>query len=215
MKGDIGNLEEITEVYAGYSHSAALMENGSLYMWGESKHGELILPGNDEDNNNTVAKPTSTSSLLEENGEIVDVALGKNYSITLSSNGSVLTWGYNAQGQLGNGEMTSETGEPYYDITSNFNGETISDVEAGYNHAAAITEDGNIYTWGYNGQGQLGTGDNENQVVPTDIFTYVPIEQPKEDLGTDEILVIVLSIVILTGVLTSMSIFFYKKSKLK
>ncbi|MBR0088344.1 MAG: hypothetical protein IJP94_00745, partial [Clostridia bacterium] len=93
------------------------------------------------------------------------VAVGDDFSIALRSDGSVWSWGRNDKGQLGVGTAVTATDRPVPVMVSK-DGETIrlSDVTniiyvaAGQYHAVAIDEDHNVWTWGYNGFGQIGNG---------------------------------------------------------
>lgn len=44
---------------------------------------------------------------------------------------------------------------------------------AGFGHSAALTEDGDLYTWGFNIYGQLGVGDQKTRVYPQRISTDI------------------------------------------
>ena len=41
---------------------------------------------------------------------------------------------------------------------------------AGSQHSAAVTEDGALWTWGYGSDGQLGHGDHQSRLVPTEVL---------------------------------------------
>jgi len=48
-------------------------------------------------------------------------------------------------------------------------GKTITQVAAGYYHSLALTSDGSLHAWGYNGDGQLGNGTTTNSSVPVEV----------------------------------------------
>ena len=98
------------------------------------------------------------------------ISLGNNHTASLTSLGRVFTWGNNSQGQLGDDTTTNRTTPT--DITSQFlltEGETIISLSLGYYHSSALTSTGRVFTWGVNGQGQLGDGTTTNRTTPTDI----------------------------------------------
>lgn len=85
----------------------------------------------------------------------------------------ILTCGDNSQGQLGHGKYSSysNTLQPVVGLSR------IQSVSCGYDHMLALNDDGEVYAWGSNTQGQLGTNDidNRNSPVKVDIvpITYI------------------------------------------
>src|SRR5689334_18693264 len=74
--------------------------------------------------------------------------------------GSVLCWGYNGNGQLGDGTLaTRSTAAPAYFISG------VKSGSAGTAFTLALTSDGHVYSWGFNGRGQLGLGDTVSRDV--------------------------------------------------
>jgi alpha-tubulin suppressor-like RCC1 family protein len=77
--------------------------------------------------------------------------------------GTPYTWGSNSFGQLGNGTTSSTPTGPV--AVSGL--DDVVDVHGGREHVAALTSTGGVYTWGSNGEGQLGLGDSLNRSRPT------------------------------------------------
>ena len=103
-----------------------------------------------------------------ENWKIKSVSLGGNYSGAVTEDGSLYMWGYNYDGQIGNGTTTDQLVPTK--ILDNVKYESFS-FDCGPNGAIAV--DGNLYVWGYNGQGQLGNGTYTDCPVPTKILDNV------------------------------------------
>ena len=89
--------------------------------------------------------------------QVVALAAGLDFSLALMSDGTVFSWGFNGNGELGLGSSD------YQDIhhlpqkipyLSN-----IVAITAGWNHALALDRDGNVWAWGNNHSGQLGNGE--------------------------------------------------------
>jgi alpha-tubulin suppressor-like RCC1 family protein len=89
-------LGGIVRVAAGGFHTLALMSNGRLLAWGANDSGQLG-DGTTVDR----ALPVLVRDLGD--AEVVDIAAGMDFSVALLADGSVLTWGGNDHGQLGDG----------------------------------------------------------------------------------------------------------------
>src|SRR5690242_21396851 len=75
--------------------------------------------------------------------------------------GVVLGCGYNGEGELGNGTATNSLLiTPVSNLTS------IKAIAGGSSHTLALDANGNVWAWGLNGNGQLGTGDKVDRHTP-------------------------------------------------
>lgn len=79
--------------------------------------------------------------------------------------GAAYAWGSNGSGQLGNGTMNT-TNNPTPEPVTLPSGVTVTAVATGKVHSLAIGSDGNVYSWGYNGFGQLGDGTTFDSSTP-------------------------------------------------
>jgi alpha-tubulin suppressor-like RCC1 family protein len=90
---------------------------------------------------------------------------GNSFTLVRRSNGTIAGWGYNLEGQLGNGgagpasDTITETVLP--------GGRRATAVAAGLNHALALLDNGDVLAWGFNDSGQLGLGDVLPRTTPT------------------------------------------------
>jgi len=94
---------------------------------------------------------------------IKSLAAGNGHSVALLSNGSVYAWGYNHYGQLGDNTTSSSTNP--VQVEGLLSGRVITSIAAG-DHTLALSSDGTIYSWGFNGVGQLGDNTTSNQLSP-------------------------------------------------
>ncbi|KAL8510662.1 hypothetical protein ACS0TY_017471 [Phlomoides rotata] len=85
----------VVAAFASGVVSAAVGDDGTLWVWGKSKRGQLGL-GNDI---TEAVLPARVESLLEQ--EIVKVSLGWGHTLALTKDGSLFGWGYYADGRLG------------------------------------------------------------------------------------------------------------------
>lgn len=148
-------IANVIRVFAGKRTSAALTAEGHVWVWGRARFNGgpsyssvpyRLLKG---------LQPGSESMLVN----IVHVACGDGFGLALSADNTVMAWGLNDRGQLGNGSTTySET--PVYVLkgeqATTFNELVfIREVSAHDNFGLARDTDGNVFVWGDNSFGQL------------------------------------------------------------
>jgi alpha-tubulin suppressor-like RCC1 family protein len=148
-------LSGATAISAGGRHVLALLSNGSVMTWGDNTFGQL---GNGTtSSNNDAETPVAVTGLTD----VTQVSAGGEHSLALLSNGTVMAWGDNGDGQLGNGTTTSS------DVPVAVTGLTgVTAVSAGNLFSVALLSNGTVMTWGYNGNGELGDGTYTNSDVP-------------------------------------------------
>src|SRR5207247_4971351 len=75
------------------------------------------------------------------------------HSLALRADGTVIAWGYNAFGQLGDGTTTTRTTPvPVRGLAG------VTAITARDGHSLALLADGTVMAWGANFYGQLGDG---------------------------------------------------------
>ncbi|MBO9600231.1 MAG: hypothetical protein J7559_20740 [Cohnella sp.] len=86
--------------------------------------------------------------------KVVKLASGNNHALAVLDNGTVMAWGDNKYGQLGNGsnDNTNPTPSLVQGLTD------VIDVAGGMGHSLALKKDGTVWAWGANHDGQLGNG---------------------------------------------------------
>lgn len=155
-------LIEIQQIELRY-HNGIYISNGEAWCWGRNYYGQLGI-------GNRINKGIPVLAL---SGNVIDVSAGNNYSIALKSDGTVWSWGHNRCGQLGDGTKDNSL-IPIRVIGLPSN---IIDIEAGRNSSFAIDSDGNIWSWGDNGYGQLGDGTRISRLLPVKIKSPDNISQ--------------------------------------
>ena len=161
--------KKIIQIHAGYEHSLALASDGTVYTWGRNNFGQL---GKNDATDAHIPAAVWTLGTPMAGKIIVQLAAGNSQSIALASDGTVYTWGWNQHGQLGNG-TTMNSRIPVAVVTAGtpLAGKTISQIAAGNAHALAMTDDGTMYTWGWNRYGQLGNNSTINSSLPVIVKT--------------------------------------------
>lgn len=94
------------------------------------------------------------------------VAAGYGHSIAVKTDGTLWGWGFNANGQVGNGTQTTQWVP--VQLGSDTDWQTVA---CGGYHSMALKTDGTLWAWGNNGLGQLGDGTQQHRWVPTPIGT--------------------------------------------
>ena len=107
------------------------------------------------------------------------IAAGDNHSLALCSDGTVVAWGANSQGELGNGTTTS-TNAPVAVSTNSgvsaLHGKTVVAIAAGgANFSVALCSDGTVALWGDNRFGQLGDNTTTQRLTPVAVNTNLGV----------------------------------------
>ena len=100
---------KIVSISLGGEHSAAIKEDGSLWMWGSNSFGEL---GNGKDSYSEENALYNEPKPIKIMDNVVGVDDGGESSVAVKADGSVWTWGGNMYGELGNGERAQFTHWP-------------------------------------------------------------------------------------------------------
>jgi alpha-tubulin suppressor-like RCC1 family protein len=143
--------------------SPAQATPGFAKAWGFNSEGQLGNGtetgglGVDHQLRDFFAVPVATSGVSTATA----LSGGSSHSLALLENGTVMAWGANGSGQLGDGNTTKS------DLPVQVSGLTeVTAVSAGGNHSLALLKNGTVVAWGDNHAGQLGNGKTENSDVP-------------------------------------------------
>jgi alpha-tubulin suppressor-like RCC1 family protein len=187
----VQNLDDVTAIAAGWGHSLALCEDGTVWAWGNLNLGDppTNLPPTPEDllprkididnvtaiaaggknaaairNDGTVwtwRNDNKTPAQVQELSGVSKMAVGVNYFLVLKNDGTLWAWGDNKFGQLGNG--TNDNSDVPMQLID-FIGVTAI---AAHDHSLALKSDGVVWAWGCNTQGQLGHGNAGTETSAT------------------------------------------------
>lgn len=103
----------------------------------------------------------------------IDIAAGGKHSLILAANGSLFSFGFNGQGQLGQ-RHTNNLKSPT--LVEDFDNVRIAAVSAGAHHTIAQTNAGDLYACGLNKDGQLGLGHHRSRISFTHITCFAGIQ---------------------------------------
>lgn len=134
-------LENVSAVSCGGSLVAAIRTDGSLWTWGRVYDGDFLNWYNQ-------------STPIQTMDDVIAVSCGFWNIAAVQKDGSLWVWGSNDGGQFADGSLTGWAGS----MTPRKVLDNVVSVSCGSNEIAAVTMDASLWTWGENGNGQLGNG---------------------------------------------------------
>ncbi|XP_008307294.1 RCC1 and BTB domain-containing protein 2 isoform X1 [Cynoglossus semilaevis] len=144
--------------YGTGPHVVIATADGEVFAWGHNGYSQL---GNGTTNHGLTPALVSTNLL---NKRVTEVACGSHHTIALTTDGEVYAWGYNNSGQVGSGSTANQPTPRR--VSSCIQNKVVVNVACGQLCSMAVLDNGEIYGWGYNCNGQLGLGNNGNQQTP-------------------------------------------------
>ncbi|WP_257449697.1 RCC1-like domain-containing protein [Archangium lipolyticum] len=141
---------------ASGGHALHVRADGTVWGWGYNHHGQLG-PATSEPRVRSPVKVTGLSG-------VTSVAAGGAYSLALRQDGTVWSWGYNSNGQLGDGTLVNRSTPAQ---VSGLSG--VVSVTAGNGFALALRDDGTVWSWGEGYSGQLGNGTTGQRSTPDQV----------------------------------------------
>jgi probable HAF family extracellular repeat protein/YVTN family beta-propeller protein len=158
-------LTGVMKIAAGRDYSLALRSNGELWAWGRNQAGQLGQPVSGENPNpSPLPVPAGGARFVAMSG-------GFDHMLAIDTLGRVWAWGSNTVGQLGrpnDGSCGPLAGSGLCPTPrlSDTTLPLILDVYAGGYHSLVRAQDGSVWAWGRNQQGQLGEGSSLDQPSP-------------------------------------------------
>lgn len=133
-----------------------------LYIWGDGASGQLGL-GED------LCVPTPLPRMVDalSSMEAVDVCCGQRHTIVLVSTGALFGFGDGSAGQLGLGTLVKRVPIPRQVAFPDK--QRISLIACGDSHTAAVTESGQLLTWGHAANGRLGQEGSRDKIAPAPV----------------------------------------------
>ena len=154
------------QIAAGDMHTCALTSAGGVECWGNNASGQL--------GNGTTTSSTTPVPVTGLTSGVVAVATGWNHSCALLNStmagSTVMCWGDNSYGELGNGTNTSSSTPVGVTglASANVAGLSVASIalSAGAQFTCIVTASEQVVCWGLNSSGQLGNGTTTNSNVP-------------------------------------------------
>ncbi|CAI5725067.1 unnamed protein product [Peronospora destructor] len=144
----------ILDVSCGREHTMVVIASGDLYGFGSGEGGRL---GTCETGSSLY--PSRVMDLQN----IAAVACGREHTLALTRKGRVFSFGVGRGGRLGNGSETDKE-QPF--AICGMEGYRITAIDAGECHSCALSNEGDVFTWGFGNSGSLGHGNRDNCLKP-------------------------------------------------
>ena len=160
--GGTGVLTNVVAIAAGRYHALAILDDGTLLSWGSNQYGQLGLNDNNTVGGSDYPRHVVGTSGSGNLGGVKSIGAGNYYSMALLSDTTVVAWGQNDAGQLGDGTSSpfTLTDTPQHVLNaplgSNFTG--VKEIAPNRHQALALKNDGTVWGWGSNATGELGQG---------------------------------------------------------
>ena len=152
----IPNIPPVLSVSCGAEHTLIITNDDNLWSCGSNEHGQLCL-GNQE----RQLKPQKTSF-----SNISKTSAGWNHSLFQNDKGEIFACGYNQNGECGLGHFDHPQIAPILILNASSN---IVQFVCGASHNLFLDSEGNVFSVGFNNNGQLGLGHKTNQNVLNEI----------------------------------------------
>ena len=149
-----------TAISVGGKHSCALVDDSvstEIRCWGSDSKGQMADGYEREDNH-------SPSKIAQIEGSWTDISSGDVHSCGILEDSEIYCWGGGEFGQIGDG-IRSDRFIPTQVVIEG--DKKFVSVKSGDFHNCALTSEGEVWCWGWNGYGQIGNGDFEDAFFPS------------------------------------------------
>lgn len=169
------DISGVKAVAAASRHTLALKNDDTLWAWGDNAFGQLGVDKADTPKPNEYSKkPVQAGRLVPGFANISSIAANGNFNLA-RANGKVWAWGRNRSGQLGVEPPVAGSTAADFDATPKpveaLSALGIIAVAAGGASGYALAQDGTVWAWGNNFDGQLGNGTTVNSHTPQRVLT--------------------------------------------
>jgi alpha-tubulin suppressor-like RCC1 family protein len=146
------------QVSTGYSYTAAIKTDGTLWTWGRGSYGRL--------GTNATTDRSTPVTTFAGGTNWKQVSCNSGHVAAIKTDGTLWTWGSGVTAKLG----TNDTINRSTPVTTFAGGTNWKQVSAGDTYTAAIKTDGTLWTWGQGSSGRLGTNDTTDRSTPVTTF---------------------------------------------
>ena len=157
-----GLTSGVSAIAAGDNHTCALMSSGAVKCWGFNGNGQL-----GDSTQTSRITPVDVTGLTSG---VAAITAGESHTCARTTAGAAVCWGYNINGQIGDGSFTLRTAPSAVAGLSS----GVTALVAGESHTCAITSNNRGLCWGGNFNGEIGDGTLIRRNTPVAIIGYAP-----------------------------------------
>lgn len=164
----IGALTTWLYIASGYAHSLATKTDGTIWSWGRNNYGQL---------GQNIASTINRSSPVQigvlTNWSKIDSSANGNHNVSIKTDGTFWSWGYNLNGQLGDNTTYNRSSPVQVGALT-----TWATPTAGGRFSLAVKTDGTLWAWGNGDSGELAQNDRLQKVSPVQVGALTTWSQP-------------------------------------
>lgn len=146
----------VVSLACGDTHTLLATSCGALYSFGRNQNGQLGHGTTSDD-----LEPRQVEALSEK--RVTKVACGAEHSVCCTDDGEVYAWGWGRYGNIGDGETEDRHVPTKVKAPATLKAAVVA---CAWRHSCCIDNEGHLWTWGWSKYGQLGHGDQCDQVTP-------------------------------------------------
>ena len=135
------------------NHTIAVDNDGAVWAWGNGKYSKL---------GNGRAETVNIPTKIQMNCRAIAVSVGYRHSLVLLQNGQVYSFGSNEGGQCGQGKSHSVVTPKCIGALKQYK---VTQISAGGYHSACITQNGDLFMFGFNDCGQVGVAKSNGRCI--------------------------------------------------
>ncbi|MDP6661833.1 MAG: hypothetical protein QF545_02700 [Candidatus Thalassarchaeaceae archaeon] len=140
----------------GFMHTCGILDDGSVYCWGNNSHGQL-------GDGTNITSAYARAASLPPGRMAISIDAGREHTCAILDDSSAYCWGRNTEGQIGDGTTDNSSTPVSVSMPS---GLGVAEITAGNFHTCAVATNGSVYCWGGHGQGALGLGEDVDSDIP-------------------------------------------------
>ncbi|XP_011257668.1 probable E3 ubiquitin-protein ligase HERC4 isoform X1 [Camponotus floridanus] len=162
---DFAKANEVEQIACGENYTVTITNDGQVYSCGNNDYGQL---GHEKARKRLQLIPGLDAFVFKK------IACGSCHTLAVNEWGQLFSWGCNMKGQLGLNSVDCTERTPR--MVKALGTSVIVQIACGIEHSIALTNDGELYSWGSNREGQLGIGSHTvTEIKPKRIITLAAV----------------------------------------